>query len=70
MPCLRPGCEPVKPWADEVEHTNLTTWPRGLHRAAAFNSSEGAKLVIGHTGLDFRKLFREKPQRNARLMTN
>ena len=24
-----PGSQRVKPWATEVEHTNLTTWPQG-----------------------------------------
>ena len=29
MPCPRPGSEPAKPWAAEVEQANLTTRPRG-----------------------------------------
>ena len=29
-PC--PGSKLVKPWAAEVEHTNLTTWPQGQPR--------------------------------------
>ena len=29
VPCPRPGTEPAKPWAANVEHPNLTTRPRG-----------------------------------------
>ena len=37
VPYLRPGSKPVKPWAAETEHANLTTWPRGWPLGSAFD---------------------------------
>ena len=37
VPCLRPGSEPVKPRAEEVERANLTTWSRAGPTNMLFN---------------------------------